>query len=145
MAAVRLETGYNPENHAEEIRFAYWILENLGGDILLLKEKQSGQRTADYMWNGKLWELKSITSSKYNTIDQHIRDGYKQIKERPGGIFLDISGSRLNIIEAEEMVTRSMRLRKISEIEIIIRKGAEYSRMGAAARLNTKQANALLK
>ena len=55
-----------------EIEGANWLLKTFGGDITLNEFKET--KYADYWWNGKLWDLKTLSSSKYNTIDQHVRD-----------------------------------------------------------------------
>lgn len=115
---------FKEKGHSEEIAFSNWIFQYFGGDIRLNEDKKE-KRYADYLWNGKLWELKTISSSNYNTIDQHIRDGNKQINENRGGIFLDISNSELTISEIESYLEKILAERKIFNTDIIIRKGAE--------------------
>lgn len=72
----------------EEIKIAQWLRDNFGGNIELLQESaEVGMKTPDYLWSGKQWELKTITSTK--AADSALRSALKQIKENPGGIILD--------------------------------------------------------
>lgn len=46
-------------------------------------------KNPDYKWNNKFWELKGVQTSL--SLDHAIRRSVKQIKEKPGGIIIDIS------------------------------------------------------
>ncbi len=84
---VSYDNGYSVERHKTEIKMAQWIHEKLGGDIQLLEESDiDGVMRPDYLWNGKYWELKSVTTEK--AANSAIRKGIKQIKGNPGGIIL---------------------------------------------------------
>lgn len=121
------EPGYNDKNHKEENDFAIWLHETLGGEIVQNADsKTQGKHFADYYWNDYLWELKTISSDKYNTFDQHIRDANKQISTKRGGVFIDISGSKLSIQEAAEMVERSMKNRHIQQTDVLFKQKDYY-------------------
>nr|DAG17273.1 MAG TPA: minor capsid protein [Caudoviricetes sp.] len=95
MGKVRYENGYRSKNHKEEINVANQIKEIFGGKIVLLKEKNSqGTKTPDYLWRGKMWELKTISTAK--AADMAVRNAAKQIAAIPGGIMLKC-GQNINI------------------------------------------------
>lgn len=84
---LRFENGYKQGVHKREIDIAHHIWETFGGDITLLKESNTnGVKTPDYLWNKKLWELKSISTEK--AADSAVRSALKQIKGKPGGVIL---------------------------------------------------------
>lgn len=87
MGKVRYENGYRIKGHKTEIKVANQLREQFGGKIVLLKEANTqGTKTPDYLWRGKQWELKSISTAK--AADMAIRSGVKQIKGNPGGVVL---------------------------------------------------------
>lgn len=87
MGKVRYERGYRVKDHKTEIKVANQLRERLGGKIVLLKEANTqGTKTPDYLWHGKQWELKSISTAK--AADMAIRSGVKQIRGKPGGVVL---------------------------------------------------------
>lgn len=101
--AVTYEEGYQVKGHLGEIKMADWLYRTFGGDIKLLAEsKVQGSKTPDFLWDGRYWELKGVTSK--NSIDRAVREAAKQIKAKPGGIILDISTSDLPIEEIEAAI-----------------------------------------
>lgn len=101
--AVTYEEGYQIKGHQDEIKMAEWIHRTFGGDIKLLAEsKVQGDKTPDFLWDGRCWELKGVTSK--NSIDRAVREAAKQIQSIPGGIILDISGSDLSVEEIEAAI-----------------------------------------
>ena len=87
MGKVRYENGYRIKGHKTEIEVANQLIDQFGGKIVLLKEANTqGTKTPDYLWRGKQWELKSISTAK--AADMAIRSGVKQIKGKPGGVVL---------------------------------------------------------
>ena len=62
-----------------------------GGDIKLLKEsKEQGSKTPDFLWNGRNWELKGVTT--LNSIDRAIREAAKQIQDNPRWYYFESAG-----------------------------------------------------
>ena len=121
------EPGYNDKNHEEENAFAKWLHDIFGGDIIQNKDsKTSGKHDADFWWRENLWELKTISSSKYNTFDQHVRDANKQIAVQRGGFLIDISKGKLSINDAAELIERSMKNRNIQQTDVLIKRQDEY-------------------
>lgn len=97
LGKIEYDEGYQKETHKDEIEMAEWIHNHLGGDIRLLNEsKEDGVKTPDYMWNGKMWDLKTVTTEK--SANSAIRGGMKQIEKNPGGIILNYGE---NDIDAE--------------------------------------------
>lgn len=122
---ITKENGFIEKNHKEEIAFAEWLKESLGGNIIHNID-HNDKHYADYTWNGNLWELKTISSSKYNTIDQHIRDANKQISENRGGIFIDMSNNILSIDQMRDNILQSMVGRHIETTDVLIKKEDDF-------------------
>ena len=63
--AIIYEEGYRMGLHGKKVKIADWLHNTLGGDIMLLNEGGNwNKKTPDFIWNGKEWELKSISSAK---------------------------------------------------------------------------------
>lgn len=116
--AVIYEDGYTIKNHRAEIDFSKWLHRTFGGDIRLLEEvNQDKVSTPDYIWRGKAWDLKTVTTEK--SADSAIRHGLKQIWENPGGIFLDYRGKEIDIAVLELVINSRMRHSKIESVDIV--------------------------
>lgn len=103
--AVTYDNGYKTKGHQAEIDMAHSLHRAFGGDIKLLAEsKEQGDKTPDFLWNGRCWELKGVTSK--SSIDRAVREAAKQIRTIPGGIILDISASGLSIEEIEAAIVQ---------------------------------------
>ena len=97
------DKNYDINNNKDEVKMARWIHENIGGNIKLLTIKnEQKQKTPDYLWNGKYWDLKSISTEK--AADSAIRYGLKQIGDNPGGLVLDYVGENPSIGELYNIV-----------------------------------------
>lgn len=92
---ITFDEGYSRAHHADEIKTAQWLHDTLGGDIVLLQENLGGAKKPDYIWRGKFWELKNITSDK--AADSAVRGALKQIAETPGGVILDCGENEIEI------------------------------------------------
>ena len=111
MGKVRYQTGYNLNSHKAEVRTAQQIREFFGGKIVLLKESnEQGKKTPDYLWKGKGWEQKTISTAK--AADSALRGALKQIAENPGGVVFECGGN----INADDLikVLDSRALRKVN-------------------------------
>lgn len=116
---ITYEDGYKPKGHQTEIHIANWLYSEFGGDIILLKEsKEQGDRTPDYRWNGRSWELKRVTTK--NSVDRAIREAAKQIQKNPGGIILDTSNSELPDDAIEKVIFQRMRRAALELVDILI-------------------------
>lgn len=106
--AVARDEGYEGPLHIEEIRMAEFLNKKFGGDIQLLKEANEDHvKTPDFLWNGKMWDLKTVTTEK--SADSAVRKGLKQIKENPGGIVLDYRGKSVSEEGVRKAVDSRMR------------------------------------
>ena len=98
---IERESGYDEKRHTNEIKTAQWLHDTFGGDILLLNESDvEGQKRADFLWNGKLWDLKTTTTEK--SANTAIQRGLRQLKGNPGGIILDYENHK---ISSERLIT----------------------------------------
>lgn len=82
---IIIQKGYDVEMHKNEIEMAQWLRDNLGGDVVLLREGDTFQ--SDFLWRGKKWELKNVSTEK--AANSAIRKGLHQISDNPGGIILE--------------------------------------------------------
>lgn len=115
--------GFKKKRHKEEIDMAYWLLNTFGGEIIENADPR-GHKFADYYWDSKLWELKTIRSSSYSTIDDHLRTGNKQIGTNRGGIIIDMTrNTQEDIPWMIKNVIESAKGRNFVPTDIMIKKG----------------------
>ena len=113
--------GYSIKNHRKETAIGIWLYSTLGGDITLLQEASDcGKKTPDYIWNGKAWELKSISSAK--AADSALRTAAKQIIENPGGVILELVGE-VDIETLEKILSSRFKRVRMEQIDILIKTG----------------------
>ena len=117
ISKITYEGNYRFEKHVDEIIMAKWIVEKFGGEILLCDEiNHNNIKSCDYIWRGKMWDLKRIISAK--AANSAIRKGVLQIIENPGGIFIDI---KCNDIDVNDVIYHiNDRMRRIYNIQIDI-------------------------
>lgn len=116
--AVTCDDSYNIKLHETEISFSKWLHNTFGGDIRLLEEiNQDKISTPDYLWNGKAWDLKTASTEK--SADAAIRHGLRQIKENPGGIFLDYRGKKIDKAVLESVINSRMRHSRLELVDIM--------------------------
>lgn len=117
---ISYDDEYNKDLHKEEIRFAEWIHNRFGGDIKLLNEaNQDKVKTADYLWHGRLWDLKTVTTEK--SANAAVRKGLKQIQHNPGGIMLDYRNREIDLEILNSVIERRLNWREaLPEIDIMI-------------------------
>ena len=99
---ITYDEGYDRARHTAEIKTAQWLHDTLGGDIVLLQENLGGAKKPDYIWRGKFWELKNITSDK--AADSAVRGALKQIAEIPGGVILDCGENEIEISALQAVI-----------------------------------------
>lgn len=118
---INKEEGYNSSLHVDEIRMAKLLHNMFGGDITLLNEvNEHAVKTADYLWRGKLWDLKTVTTEK--SADSAIRKGLKQIKNNPGGIILDYRNKKISTEELQKVIESRMKrgFEKDTDIMVVL-------------------------
>ena len=121
------ENSTKKDNNPEEWPFAKWIHNTFGGDLKRKVIVDGEPHNPDYDWNGKLWDLKTPTTTKYDTLDSRIREGFKQISKRPGGIMMDFTKSPLSYETAQEWTIRIINNKYPYTLDVIIKKGDRFS------------------
>ena len=117
IGVLKYENGFEPKKYPTEVSFATWLHSTLGGDITMLAETKIS-KMADYLWNGKLWDLKSVTTEK--AANAAVRKGLKQIDSNPGGIFLDFGNNDICLDELVNVIDNRMRWHKDKSADIFI-------------------------
>ena len=113
------QEGYIDSLHINEISIAKWLINTLGGDVVLLNEKNlDNVKTPDFLWHDKHWDLKDVSSVK--AVDNAVRKGLHQIKDNPGGIILDFGKKAININEVKKIVECRLRRGFPSSVDIIL-------------------------
>ena len=82
----------------KEYDIAIWLAKKFGGKIYMLPRinNPKGIQTADYLWNGELWDLKTIIGNNISTIDRAINGKKKQANN----FIIDISYSKMTTEDA---------------------------------------------
>jgi hypothetical protein len=112
------ENGYNVSGHQAEINMAKWLHSTFGGDINLLKEAEvKNEKTPDFIWKGKQWELKSASS--INSADKQLQHAIKQIQNNPGGIVLNTM-ENMDIPALERQLARRVERSSIDAFDLML-------------------------
>lgn len=118
------EDGFKDVNDEESI--ANWIFNTFGGRITL-RSDVGDQLSPDYLWDGKFWDLKSLETNTFNTLEKRLKHGLKQIESSPGGLVYNIkSKSDWTLEEAEKHVDHVMYNHLSFSTRIIIKKGDDF-------------------
>ena len=116
---ISRDDGYNIYTHKPEIEFADWLHSYYGGDIRLLNEiNQDKVPTPDYLWNNRLWDLKSVTTEK--AANSAIRKGLKQIAGNPGGVILDYGDTDISWEMLQSVIDKRMHWYCGTAIDIMV-------------------------
>ena len=85
-----------------EIRMAKWLSNILSKQIELLPRVKLPKniKTADYLIDGELWDLKSITSNRNDAIRSRIRNQETQ----SSNFIIDITKSKIILKAAEKQI-----------------------------------------
>lgn len=120
-----IEAGYKTSKYSNEKKYADIIFKRFGGDIELLVPSDT-RRRADYIWNQRFWEHKTVSS--LTSVDNQIRSGLGQIKDNPGGLVLqmtkgiDLGKLKTTIIHR---LNRSARDYNISAMDVLVFNGED--------------------
>ena len=110
---------YNAEANKNEIQFADWMHNNLGGNIRLIKRSEiDNVKSPDYEWKGKLWDLKQPESE--TGANSAVRKGIKQIKDNPGGVILDYRNKNISIDNLVKVIDKRMKWYSQIQIDVMI-------------------------
>lgn len=114
-----LDTNCEGERYDDERKFAEWLYNTLGGDIHVFEEKnRQGIKDPDYLWNNKLWDLKSPQSEK--GVNGLLRKGLQQIAENPGGVFIDFRNVSFSEGELQKVIDKRMQWVHDKTVDIMI-------------------------
>lgn len=114
---ITRDDGYQEKEHEREIAFAEWLYNTYGGDIRLRKEP-GDVKSADYLWNGKLWDLKTVSTEQ--AANSAIKDGHKQTKRNPGGVVLNYQRSNLSLTELESVIAERIKWYDDINLDVMI-------------------------
>jgi len=105
---------------SDEYLIGCLLVETFGGSLRVLKENSGIKyvKFPDYLWNGKLWDLKTCTS--ITAIHNRIRVGIKQISKKPGGIILVIKNGNIEKRLIIKNVVNRMLITKESNYKVIV-------------------------
>lgn len=116
---IKQDKNYDLVRHADEIKTAQWLHENLGGDIILLNEANNYKiMTPDYLWNGKMWDLKLASTEK--SANSAVRHGLKQIQKNPGGIILNYEKNEISVDILKEVLEKRLNASATQNVDIIV-------------------------
>ena len=100
-----------------EFEMGRWLYKTFGGEIII-REERKDQLNPDYLWNGRFWDLKTISSEK--AADAAVRKGIKQIRKNPGGIIIDGRSKGLNRGLLVSIIENRVRQKRYGSLDIII-------------------------
>ena len=116
---ITYDEGYNRTRHAAEIKTAQWLHDTLGGDIVLLQETGGlFEKTPDFTWRNKDWELKSTTTEK--SADNALRSALKQIQDNPGGVILNYNYNDIELDAVLDIIKRRLLRQEQCNADILI-------------------------
>lgn len=117
--SITYDEGYDRAHHTAEIKTAQWLHDHLGGDIVLLQETGGlFEKTPDFSWRGKRWELKSTTTEK--SADSALRSALKQIQENSGGVVLNYNDNDIEFNAVLDIVKRRLLRQEQCNADILI-------------------------
>ena len=87
--------------------------------------EEKNRKNPDYLWNGKFWDLKTITSEK--AANTAIKRCQSQIKNNPGGVMLDFRDYNFSDELLTEVINKRMQWYKDDAGDVmIVSKGKIY-------------------
>lgn len=117
VGAITQDRDLQHKKHLEEIQFANWLLNTFGGSIHINQE-HADKKYPDYIWNGKLWDLKSVTTER--AANNAVKSGHKQIKDNPGGIMIDFGDNTFVIENLEKEIEDRLKWYHNVQFDIMI-------------------------
>lgn len=117
---MTIQEGVRKNKERKAIENAETLNEFFGHDIIILSEaRENSVSNPDYLWQGKLWEQKTVSSAK--AIDTALRRGMSQIQRNPGGIVLDITNVKEGMNEIYAVIADRIRRRNYDgSIDVIL-------------------------
>lgn len=124
-----VDEGCKDKRYKKEVDFADWLHKTLGGNIHVYEEKHEyeGQKNPDYLWNGKIWDLKSPKNEE--GANSLIRKGMRQIVENPGGIMLDYEDKDISFEKLQRIIDKRMEWVHDKTVDIMIVRNGKIIRI----------------
>lgn len=119
---ITYDDGYKIGTHRNEIATAEWLLNQFGGDIHVFNERGYTSVSPDYLWNGKLWELKGPSTA--TSTDNAVKKALKQIYDNPGGIILDYGEHEITD-EILAVIRRRIERSNLPSVDVIFKQGGK--------------------
>ena len=121
---IVVDNGCRVNLHSDEVKVAMILKRTIGGNIRIVDERINyPQKSPDYIWNGKSWDLKTISSEK--AADSAIRHGLKQIEKMPGGIILHLKNDNIDRHKLLEIIKSRLYRSAEFDIDVILLKKEE--------------------
>ena len=121
VGSISYDVNYVKHKHPEEISVAEILHSVIGGDIKLLEETNTPRKKRpDYIWRGKMWELKTVSNEK--AAHHAIRKGLKQITDNPGGLILNYGKNTINPKSCAKTIIDRIRRSAKFDVDVIILK-----------------------
>ena len=121
-SSIAQDDYYDKNDHTKKLEYARWLLKKFDGIVYLVTESdEKNTKSPDFIWDGRLWDLKTPVGCGKRTIDNQFKKIHKQIGNNPGGIIIDCSFTDLDPEYILEAVSKRMVLCKL-EGDVIIRK-----------------------
>lgn len=122
---VLFEKGFAKDDYPDEVKTAEWLHKRFGGEIKLLN-RSNEKKSPDYNWNGKLWDLKTVSTEK--AANSAIRSGIHQIEEKPGGVILNYDpNKKINFEMLESTIKKRMEWYPDTKADIMVRQGNKFA------------------
>ncbi len=107
---TKIEEGVNSRNEKKAIENAEVLNKFFGDEIVVLKDiNEEKIKTPDYLWRGRFWEQKSISTAK--AADSATRSALSKFEGREGkvgGIIYDITSNEASIEEICQVIQSRM-------------------------------------
>lgn len=118
---IVIDDGCRVNLHSDEVKVAMILKRTIGGNIRIVDERINyPQKSPDYIWDGKSWDLKTISSEK--AADSAIRHGLKQIEKMPGGIILYLKNDDIDKHRLLEIIQSRLCRSAEFDIDVILLK-----------------------
>ncbi len=107
-SSLSRESGFKEKDRTDEIAAAEALFRHFGGSVTLLAEKSFNDGNPDYLWNGRLWDLKK--PSRIKNPGKLVQKGLSQIFGNPGGSVIDISNMKDPPEKAEKAIEERLQI-----------------------------------
>lgn len=103
---IILPAGMRPRPEDHELHIASILSRHFETDIEFVP--RANQRTADFLINGMLWELKSPTGTGKNNVQRQLQEAHHQSKN----VIIDASRSKMHAIKIRRQVEHQFKIVK---------------------------------